>query len=73
MFRNNCEICSTYAHEAPIDPQTLDMTVYFMLSGLLAVFTEWYNSGRQQSIEELSRKLSRLCFDGVHGMMQNSP
>ncbi|MBR3430075.1 MAG: TetR/AcrR family transcriptional regulator C-terminal domain-containing protein [Clostridia bacterium] len=64
------QICSTYEHDAPVNQQTLDMTVYFMLSGLLAVFTEWYTCGRQQSIEELSRQLSRLCFDGVHGIMQ---
>ena len=56
------QICSTFAQEVPLDQQTLDMTVYFLLSGLLAVFTEWYNSGRQQSMEELSKRLSCLCF-----------
>ncbi len=65
------QICAAYANEAPVDRQTLDMTVYFILSGLLAVFTEWYNTGRSQPIEELSRNLSRLCFDGVHGIMMN--
>ncbi len=64
------QICSAYEHEAPVDQQTLDMTVYFILSGMLAVFTEWYTCGRQQSIEELSRQLSQLCFDGVHGIMR---
>ena len=63
------KLCSTFADEARVDQRTLDMTVYFLLSGLLAVFTEWYNSGRQQSMEELSKQLSCLCFDGVHGIM----
>ena len=65
------KICSTFAREVPLDQQMLDMTVYFLLSGLLAVFTEWYNSGRQQSMEELSKQLSCLCFDGVHGVMRD--
>ena len=65
------QICSTFAQEVPLDQQMLDMTVYFLLSGLLAVFTEWYNSGRQQSMEELSKQLSCLCFDGVHGVMRD--
>lgn len=63
-------VCSAYKKEAPVDEQTLDMTVYFVLSGLLAVFTEWYTSGRTQSIEEMSEKLSKLCFDGVNGVMR---
>ncbi|MBQ7486281.1 MAG: TetR/AcrR family transcriptional regulator [Clostridia bacterium] len=64
------QICAAYKKEAPVDEQTLDLVVHFMLSGLLAVFAEWYNSGRNQSIEELSEKLSKLCFDGIHGVMR---
>ncbi len=64
------EICDAYVEEAHIDRETLDMIVYFMLSGMLAVFTEWYNTGRKQPIGDLSVKLSHLCFDGVHGMMK---
>ena len=64
------QICAAYGKEAPVDEQTLDMAVNFVLSGLLAVFTEWFNSGRSQSVEELSEKLSMLCFDGMHGMMR---
>jgi hypothetical protein len=54
-----------------MDEQTLDMVVNFTLSGLLAVFTEWYNSGRNLPIEELSEKLSILCFDGMHGVIKS--
>ncbi len=66
------QICSTFVNKAPVDKQTLDMAVYFMLSGLLAIFAEWYNTGRRQSIEELSEQLSRLCFDGVHGLVSKT-
>ena len=63
------QICSTFEHEVPVDKQTLDTSVYFMLSGMLAVFTEWYNNGRNQSIEDLSKQLSQLCFGGLHGIL----
>lgn len=65
------QICAVYGKETPMDEQTLDMVVNFTLSGLLAVFTEWYNSGRNQPIEELSEKLSILCFDGMHGVIRS--
>lgn len=65
------QVCAAYEKEAPVDRQTLDMAVNFTFSGLLAVFTEWYNLGRTQPIEELSEKLSRLCFDGVHGVFKS--
>ncbi len=63
------QICSTFEHEAPVDKQTLDTSVYFMLSGMLAVFADWYNNSRNQSIEFLSKQLSQLCFYGIHGIL----
>ena len=60
----------TYQDKAPLEPQTLDMVVHFLLSGLLAVFIEWYNTGRTQSIEKMSEQLSLLCIDGMSGFMK---
>ncbi len=64
------QVCTVYAEESTVSLQTLDTAVHFMLSGLLAVFSEWYNSGRNRSIEALSEELSVLCTDGLHGMMK---
>ncbi len=63
------QICSAFEQESPVDRQTLDTGVYFTLAGMLAVFAEWYSSGRDQSIESLSDQLSRLCFNGIHGIL----
>ena len=63
------QVGRTYKDEFPVEPMTLDMAVYFLLSGLLAVFTEWYNSGRTQPIEKLSEQLSLLCIGGMNGIM----
>ena len=60
----------TYKDESPVEPKTLDMAVCFLLSGLLAVFTEWYNSGRTQPVEEISEQLSLLCIDGMNGIIK---
>ena len=63
------QVRRTYKDEFPVEPMALDMAVYFLLSGLLAVFTEWYNSGRTQPIEKLSEQLSLLCIGGMNGIM----
>jgi len=68
MIRQQIKL--TYKDESPVEPKTLDMAVYFLLSGLLAVFTEWYNSGRTQPIEKISEPLSLLCIDGINGIMR---
>ncbi len=63
------EICLTFEHEAAVDKQTLDTSVYFTLAGMLAVFADWYSNGKKQPIESLSEQLGRLCFDGIHGIL----
>ena len=64
------QVCSAYQDEGPVDPQVLDMVVHFILSGLLAVFTEWYNSGQTQSIDKMSEQLSMLCIEGINGIIR---
>ena len=66
------QICAALEQEAPVNYEMLDLAVHFMLSGLLAVFTDWYSSGRQESLEDLSARLSCLCFDGVNGFMREA-
>ena len=64
------QVCSAYQDEVPVDPQVLDMVVHFQLSGLLAVFTEWYNSGQTQSLDKISEHLSMLCINGMNGIIR---
>ena len=64
------QVCSAYQDEVPLDPQVLDMVVHFQLSGLLAVFTEWYNSGQAQPLDQMSEQLSMLCIDGMNGIIK---
>ena len=64
------QVCEAYQDEVPVDPQVLDIVVHFILSGLLAVFAEWYNSDQSQSIEKISERLSLLCIDGMNGIIQ---
>ena len=35
---------------------------------MIAVYQTWFNSGRKQNIEELSKKLSVLTFNGINGL-----
>ena len=65
------QLVSSFENDVPIDKQTFDLTISFMFAGILAVFTEWYNTGMHEPIEELSKKLSRLCISGIQGIMNN--
>lgn len=40
----------------------------FVVSGMISVYQTWFNSGRHQNIEDLSRKLSVLTFYGINGL-----
>ncbi len=64
------QVCTVYQDEVPVNPQVLDMVVHFVLSGLLAVFTEWYNGGQTQSIDKMSEQLSLLCINGMNGIIR---
>ena len=35
---------------------------------VIAVYQKWFNTGRKQDIEDLSRKLSVLTFNGINGL-----
>ena len=36
---------------------------------MIAVYQTWFNSGRSQSIQEISEVLSVLCFSGITGVL----
>ena len=40
----------------------------FTISGMIAVYQKWFNTGRRQNIEDLSRKLSVVTFSGINGL-----
>lgn len=53
-----------------LSPETLDIVLDFVVSGMMKVYQNWFNSDRTQSIEEFSRTVSTLTFKGINGLLQ---
>ena len=52
-----------------IDVWRLDTVLDFAISGMISVYQSWFNSDRQQSIEEISEVISTMCFSGLDGLI----
>jgi len=55
--------------QLPIREEELDIVLDYTFSGMLTVYQQWFHSGRSRSIEEISEILSRLCFNGLNGVL----
>ena len=55
--------------QLPIREEELDIVLDYSFSGMLTVYQQWFHSGRSRSIEEISEILSRLCFNGLNGVL----
>lgn len=62
------KVKESYAPHSGLDEGTFNIAVDFVFSGMASVYQSWFNSERRQSLEEISRMLSTLCFEGVNGL-----
>ena len=62
------KVRESYAAFSRVGEETFNIMVDFTFSGLFSVYQSWFNSERRQSIEEISRTLSTLCFEGINGL-----
>lgn len=53
-------------------PQMLDIVLDFVVSGMMKVYQNWFNSDRSQSIEDFSKTVSTLTFRGINGIMEET-
>lgn len=58
----------SYAAFSGVGEETFNIMVDFTFSGLFSVYQSWFNSERRQSLGEISRTLSTLCFEGINGL-----
>ncbi len=52
-----------------IDEQRLDLMLSFMISGMVSVYKQWFNSDRSEPVEEISRQMNILAFKGLNGFL----
>ena len=53
-----------------IDDMTADIVLGYAITGMIAVYQQWFNSDRRQSIEEISKTVSILFFKGFSGILE---
>lgn len=51
------------------DSAVVENALTYALYGMIAVFQQWFNSDRTQSIEEISELISVMCFNGLSGII----
>lgn len=53
-----------------MDDKTADIVLGYTITGMIAVYQQWFNSDRHQSIEEISETISILFFHGFSGILE---
>lgn len=48
----------------------VEMGIDFAVSGMISVYRDWFNSNREQSIEEISTVVSTMCSGGFGKLLQ---
>ena len=66
------KVRESYAAFSRVGEETFNIMVDFTFSGLFSVYQSWFNSERRQSIGEISRTLSTLCFEGINGLKRET-
>lgn len=62
------QLWESFADTVGHDAEEFEFLLDYSISGMIAVYKTWFNTGRKQNIEDLSRKLSILTFKGIKGL-----
>lgn len=64
------KLISELENKIELSPIGLSIAADYMVAGVLAVYQEWFNSGRLQSSEEMTERLGILSLRGVNGLIK---
>ena len=62
------QLWESFADQIGPEAEGFEFLLEYTISGMIAVYQRWFNTGRKQDIEELSRNLSILTFKGINGL-----
>lgn len=54
-----------------MDDMTADIVLEYAITGMIAVYQQWFNCDRRQSIGEISGTISILFFHGFSGILEH--
>lgn len=63
-------IKASFAEQIPMDGDSLEIVVDYAVAGMVTVYQRWFNSDRQQSIEDISKAVSSMTFSGINGVLE---
>lgn len=52
-----------------IEEAKLDLMLEFMITGIVAVYRQWFNSDRSQPVEQISADITLLIYGGLKGYL----
>lgn len=59
-----------FQSQIEMDDMTADIVLEYAITGIVAVYQQWFNSDHRQSIEEISGTISTLIFHGLSGILE---
>lgn len=62
------QLWESFADQIGPEAEGFEFLLEYAVSGMIAVYQKWFNTGRKQNIEELSRNLAVLTFKGINGL-----
>ena len=49
--------------------ERMELMLEYTITGIVAVYRNWFNTGRSRPIEAISADISELCFKGINGFL----
>ena len=63
------QIKASFASQIEVAAETFDLMLDYALSGMIAVYRNWFHSDRRRSIEGISKDVSVMTFSGFNGLL----
>ena len=54
-----------------MDEELLEFLIDYSVAGTVAAYRRWFENGKNGSLEDLSRQVSRIAFLGIVGLLQD--
>ena len=64
------EMKKLLAESKNFEESEIDLISKYCISGMLIVYQNWFNSDRSLPLEQISKDLSKIMFDGLNGFLK---
>lgn len=64
------KVKETFIQQGVFAEDKVDVIATYVVTGMVAAYQYWFNSGRKQPLEEFSKDVSVLVLNGIHSLIQ---